>query len=214
MSSKSSHTWKMRAHELSRKTRSVSTTCLATLWQTWWLRRRLKRSLTRLYYCCCCCCCCVCVVFVLLCVVVCCCVLCGFGCGCCFCLDTRSREAMCISIQQHGRCKIDDSFSCGRTPGSQTPGIPATSSLRQPTTVGHRGLALGLNVGKDGARKCRKNMSKKGRRPSEAIRRQLQDPDRRKCVNFFQLTHEELWARHLSCKGPRDKREDKKKVQQ
>ena len=27
-----------------------------------------------------------------------------------------------------------------RTPGSQTPGVPATSSPRQPTTVGRRGL--------------------------------------------------------------------------
>ena len=31
----------------------------------------------------------------------------------------------------------------GRTPGSQTPGVPATSGPRQPTTVGHRGLSRG-----------------------------------------------------------------------
>ena len=39
---------------------------------------------------------------------------------------------------------------------SQIPGVPATSSLRQPTTVGRRGLTLGLDVQMDGGRKCSK----------------------------------------------------------
>ena len=44
MSSRSSHTWKTLAHQSSRKTRSASTTCLQTLEQTWWLRRRINDS--------------------------------------------------------------------------------------------------------------------------------------------------------------------------
>ena len=47
-----------------------------------------------------------------------------------------------------------------RTPGSQTPGVPATSSPRQPTTVGHRGLSLGLDVRRDGGRKMPQTAAK------------------------------------------------------
>ena len=36
-------------------------------------------------------------------------------------------------------------YSGGRTPRSQTPGVPATPSPRQPTNVGHRGLKNSLS---------------------------------------------------------------------
>ena len=49
----------------------------------------------------------------------------------------------------------------GRTPGSQTPGVPATPSLRQRRTLRHRGLKIGTHVRTDGvpknAAKCSKS---------------------------------------------------------